>query len=46
MWLHVTREFASLLGNNLYPALFSNPDYQAFLAVPVCVLPTPMTPQP
>src|ERR1035441_7333895 len=32
MWRHVTREFAQLLGNRLYPALFLNPDYQAFLA--------------
>lgn len=32
MWRHVTREFGRLLSNRLYPALFLNPDYQAFLA--------------
>ena len=33
MWHQVTVPFARLLGNNLYPALFENADYQKFLQI-------------
>ena len=32
MWNHLTGPFARLLSDHLYPVLYSNPDYQSFLA--------------